>query len=85
MNQTDLTPGDLLCLDSRASISFYLVFSREPLQFVVVWKSGLHNFTAVWVRTSIQPGDPRLDAAYRVFYAAFNFGGLVALRKNLLD
>lgn len=65
MNQTDLTPGDLLCLDSRASISFYLVFSREPLQFVVVWKSGLHNFTAVWVRTSIQPqffGEKLCDA-----------------------
>ena len=54
MIESDLTPGDLLCLDSRAGISFYLVFSREPLQSVIVWKSGLRNFTAVWVQTAPQ-------------------------------
>lgn len=54
MIESDLTPGDLRYHSSRAGISFYLVFSREPLQFVVVWKSGMRDFTAIWVRTSSQ-------------------------------
>lgn len=46
---------------------------------ILVLGNGLFRSNVVALLGRLYPvGDPRLDAAYRVFYAAFNFGGLVA-------
>ena len=46
---------------------------------ILVLGNGLFRSNVVALFGRPYPvGDPRLDAAYRVFYAAFNFGGLVA-------